>query len=143
MLLRQLNRASSLMLMIAVVLGLCGAAAAADSGAAKSKGVVGTWAGTWSGTTSGHLDLTLAKGSGDVYSGSISATPNEGPGYAASLDDVKVEAAAMSASFKIPDGPTVSMKAVLEGGTLKGTYEIRESQNDSVVETGTWTATRS
>jgi hypothetical protein len=140
--LRHWNR--GLPLMVAVFVGLCGVAAAADSGSARSEGVVGAWTGTWSGTTSGHLELTLAKGSGDVYSGSISATPDQGPGYAASLDDVKVEAAAMSASFKTPDGgATVSMKASLEGAALNGTYEIRENQNDSVVETGTWTATRS
>jgi hypothetical protein len=140
--LRQVNLASPML--VAVLVGLCSIASAADSGAAKAEGVVGAWSGTWSGTSSGHLELTVARGSGDVYSGSISATPDQGPGYAASLDDVKVEAAALSAGFKTPDGgATVSMKATLKGGSLEGTYEVRENQNDSVVETGTWTATRS
>ncbi len=139
---RHLNR--GLLLTVGVLVGLCGVAAAGGSGSAKSEGVVGSWTGTWSGTTSGHLELTLAKGAGEVYSGSISATPDQGPGYASSLDEVEVEAAAMSATFKTPDGgATVAMKASLEGAALKGTYEIRENQGHSVVETGTWSATRS
>lgn len=130
---------------VAVVAWLAagGAAIAAGSGPSKSEALVGTWSGTWSGASTGHIDLTLAKGAGGAFSGSISVTPDQAPAYATTFDDVEVSAEdeSFTAHFKAPDGSvSITMKGALESATLKGTYEAKENQGGSTIDTGTWTA---
>jgi len=127
-------------------LAVCGAAPAADSGSSKGQALVGTWSGTWTGGSTGHIDLTLAQGAGGAFSGSISVTPDQGPGYATTLDDVDVNAdeGSFTAHLKAPDGSaSITIRGALEGSTLKGSYEAKENQGGSTVDTGTWTASKS
>jgi hypothetical protein len=125
-------------------LSVCGAAFAADSGSSKSQALVGGWSGTWSGASTGHIDLTIAQAASGTFSGSISVTPDQGPAYATTLDDVSVEDVSLTAHFKTPDGNvSITLKGTLEGSTLDGTYEAKENQGGSNLDTGTWTASAS
>jgi hypothetical protein len=125
-------------------LAVCGAAVAADSGSSKSEALVGTWSGTWSGASTGHIDLTIAKSTSGAFSGSISVAPDQAPAYATTLDEVSVEEAGLTAQFKTPDGVvTITMKGALEGASINGTYEAKENQGGSNVDTGTWTVSAS
>jgi len=125
-------------------LAVCGTAIAADSGSSKSQALVGTWSGTWTGASTGHLDLTIAKSTSGAFSGSISVAPDQGSDYATTLDEVSVEGTRLTAQFKTPDGVvTITMKGSLEGAAINGTYEAKENQGGSNVDTGTWTVSAS
>ena len=133
---------------VVAVLGLAlaaswGVALAAEKGSAKGQELAGAWSGSWTGGSAGRFELTLVKESSGAYSGSISVTREDGQGYLANLDEVQVEGTSFSTSFKAPDASAaVTLKGGLEGGALKGTYSIHETQNGTEVESGTFTAER-
>jgi hypothetical protein len=129
-----------------MVAGLLAAGMVAEGQAqSKDKGeaFVGSWAGKWTGGSEGALELTISKADGKL-AGSITGTPSSGNPFTASFKTVAVEGGTLTATFDVPPdgGPEATLTATLEGGDAKGAYTLKEKAQGSVVETGTWSASR-
>jgi hypothetical protein len=106
----------------------------------KGDAFLGAWSGTWTGGSDGSFEMTISKGTDGKLAGSITPSPNNGETYSADFQTVVVEDQKLTATFDSPDGAAVvTMTGALEGGAAKGTYGVREKQQGTEVESGTWT----
>jgi hypothetical protein len=125
------------MLVAAAGLGQVALANQEETPSAKDdRAYLGTWSGTWTGGSAGRFEMTISRDASGKLSGSITPSP-----YAASFQSLVVENGKLTAAFQPPDGEVrVTMAGTLEGVGCKGTYDVLDRSQGSVVESGSWTA---
>ena len=126
-----------------IVFGVMASAAQRGSeGSSSGEPFVGTWPGTWEGAGStGGFDLTLEKGKDGPVTGKVTVTQ---PDYKAPFKTLSFDGKKMTATYDFPPDPSgeVTLTAVFDGKTAKGTWSIREKSTKNEAMTGTWTGTR-
>jgi len=102
---------------------------------------LGTWSGTWTGGSAGRFEMTISRDASGKLSGSITPSPENGATYTASFQSLAVENGKLTAAFRPPDGEVgVTLAGTVEGAECKGTYDVLDRNQGSVVESGSWTA---
>ena len=139
-----MRRTCSVVVSLLVVFGLAPLAQAQAKGEKadkKTDAFLGTWSGSWTGGSDGTLEMTISKGTDGKLAGSITPSPANGDSFTATFKSVAVEDQKLTATFDSPDGGAVAtLTGTLEEGGAKGSYNLKEKSQGSVVETGTWTA---
>jgi hypothetical protein len=130
------------MLVAAAGLGQVALANQEETPSAKDDSAyLGTWSGTWTGGSAGRFEMTISRDASGKLSGSITPSPENGAPYTASFQSLVVENGKLTAAFQPPDGEVrVTMAGTLEGVGCKGTYDVLDRSQGSVVESGSWTA---
>ena len=108
---------------------------------ANESAFLGTWSGTWTGGSAGRFEMTISRDASGKLSGSITPSPENGATYTSSFQSLVVENGKLTASFRPPDGEVgVTMAGTVEGAECRGTYDVLDRSQGSVVESGSWTA---
>ena len=121
---------------------LCSAMQRGSEGASSGEPFVGTWTGTWEGAGStGGFELTFEKSKDGPVTGKVSVTQ---PDYKATFKTLSFDGKKMTATYDFPPDPSgeVTLTAVFDGKTAKGTWSIREKSTQNEALAGTWTVTR-
>ena len=85
--------------------------------------------------------MTLSRDANGKLSGSITPSPENGATYTSSFQSLAVENGKLTAAFRPPDGEVgVTLAGTVEGAECKGTYDVLDRNQGSVVESGSWNA---
>jgi len=107
------------------------------TGAKDESAYLGTWSGTWSGGSAGRFEMTISRDASGKLSGSITPSPENGAPYTSPFQSLAVENGKLTVAFRPPDGEVgVTMAGTVEGGECKGTYDVLDRSQGSVVESG-------
>ncbi len=103
----------------------------------------GTWSGSWSGSSTGKFEMTIKRDPSGKFSGTLTATPDQGQGYTAPFKSVVSSSSKLTLKFEDPGGGAeATLQAVIAGPSIKGDYSIRSKANGEEVEKGTFTGAR-
>ena len=110
---------------------------------ANESAFLGTWSGTWTGGSAGRFEMTISRDASGKLSGSITPSPDNGAPYTSSFQSLVVENGKLTAAFQPPGGEVgVTMAGTVAGAACKGTYDVQDKSQGSVVESGSWNATK-
>ncbi len=132
------------MLVAAAGLGQVALANQEETPSAKDDSAyLGTWSGTWTGSSAGRFEMTISRDASGKLSGSITPSPDNGAPYTSSFQSLVVENGKLTAAFQPPGGEVgVTMAGTVAGAACKGTYDVQDKSQGSVVESGSWNATK-
>ena len=105
--------------------------------------VTGTWSGSWTGGSTGKFEMNIKKDAEGKLSATLSGTPDQGDSYTIHSTSILSDGSNLTMKFEGPDGEAeATVKAVIEGASMKGDYSIRAKAGGEEIDKGTFTAAR-